>query len=52
MDNDMKWVVMLIVVFVGFPLLGLGVSEWHKQDCRVELAKAGKTVEDIKELCK
>ena len=52
MDNDMKMVYALIVAFFILPLLALGASEWRKQDCRVELAKAGRTVEEIKELCK
>ena len=52
MDNDMKMVIVLIVAFFAIPVLVLGVSEWQKQDCRLELAKAGRTVEEIKELCK
>lgn len=52
MNDDMKWVLLIVVACVVLPLLGLGVSEWRHQDCRVELAKANKTVEEIKELCK
>jgi predicted Na+-dependent transporter len=52
MDSDMKWFTILIAAFVVLPLLGLGISDWHKQNCRVELAKVGKTTEEIKELCK
>jgi hypothetical protein len=52
MDDDMKWYLALIASFVIIPMLGLGVSEWRKQDCRIELAKAGKTVDEIKEICK
>ena len=52
MDSDMKWFIALIVAFVVIPLVGLSISDWHKQDCRVELAKVGKSTEEIKELCK
>lgn len=52
MDNDMKWVMILIVAFLGLPMVGLAVSEWRKQDCRIELAKIGKTADEIKEICK
>lgn len=52
MSDDTKMIIVLIISFVLVPMIGLGISEWRKQDCRVELARAGKTVEEIKELCK
>lgn len=52
MDSDMKWFIALIASFLVIPLIGLGLSDWHKKECRVELSKVGKTVEEIKELCK
>ena len=52
MNEDYKLFLVLIAVFLVVPLIGLGISEWRKQDCRVELAKAGKTVEEIQALCK
>ena len=52
MNDDMKWFLIVILLFVGLPLVGMAVSEWRKQDCRIELAKAGKTAEEIKEICK
>lgn len=52
MNEDFKLFVWLMVIFVALPLLGLGVSEWRKQDCRVELAKAGKPIEEITAICK
>jgi hypothetical protein len=52
MDSDMKWIIALMTSFIVLPLLGLGVSDWRKQDCRVELAKVGKSIEEIKEICK
>lgn len=52
MNDDTKVIIVLIISFVFVPMIGLGFSEWRKQDCRLELAKAGRTVEEIKELCK
>ena len=52
MDSDMKWFVILIIGFIAVPGVGIGISEWHKQSCRVELAKAGRSVDEIRELCK
>jgi hypothetical protein len=52
MNEDYKLFLLLIVAFLIAPLIGLGVGEWRKQDCRVELAKAGKTVEEIQAICK
>jgi hypothetical protein len=52
MNEDFKLFIGLMVLIIVFPLTGYGILEWHKQDCRVELVKAGRTVEEIKELCK
>jgi hypothetical protein len=52
MDSDMKWFIILMASLVVIPLLGLGIDHWHQYECRMELAKIGKTVEEIKELCK
>lgn len=52
MNDDFKLLIWLIALFVVLPLLGMGISEWRKQDCRVELAKVNKSIEEIKEICK
>jgi hypothetical protein len=52
MDGDMKWFIALVASFFIVPMIGIGISEWHKQECHIELAKIGKPVEEIKELCK
>lgn len=52
MDGDLKFLFWFILIFVGLPMLGMAVSEYHQYDCKVELAKAGRTAADIKELCK
>lgn len=52
MNDDMKWFLIVILLFVFLPVVGMAVSEWRKQDCRMELAKVGKSAEEIKEICR
>ena len=52
MDNDVKWFVILLIAVIAIPMTGVGINEWRKQDCRMELAKAGRNVDEIRELCK
>lgn len=52
MDQDFKLLLCLLAFFVAAPLIGLGISDWRKQDCRVELSKAGKSLDEINAICK
>lgn len=52
MNDDFKLFIGLMVLCVVFPLGVMAVDDWHKQDCRMELAKAGRTTEEIKEICR
>lgn len=52
MDNDAKWFAILMITLFVVQMAGMGISEWRHQDCRMELAKAGRSVDEIKELCK
>ena len=52
MDSDFKMILCLMAVFVALPLLGLIIQQWRQQDCRVELAKTGRPVAEIVEICK
>ena len=51
MDNDMKWVVILCVIFIGIPLVGIGWSENQQSQCRVEAIKAAMSADDILKVC-
>jgi hypothetical protein len=51
MDNDMKWVVLLIVAFIGIPLVGMGWSEHQQSQCRLEAIKAAMPADDITKVC-
>ena len=52
MDSEYKLFIWIIVLMVAVPLVGMGVESYQKNNCRVELAKAGVAPEQIKELCK
>ena len=51
MDNDMKWVILLCVLFVGLPMIGMGLSDYHHSECRLEGIKAQMPADDILKLC-
>ena len=51
MDNDLKWVVLMLVAFVGIPLAGMGWSEYQRSQCRVEAIKAHMPADDIAKVC-
>ena len=53
MDNsDLKALALLVFACIVVPFVGFGISEFHKQSCRIDLAKAGRSVTEIQELCK
>lgn len=52
MGDEFKWFMALMAAFVIVPMIGFGVSTYQVNNCRMELAKAGRAVEEIKELCK
>ena len=53
MDNkDLKAMALVLFALMVVPMVGFGISDWHKQSCRIELAKAGRPVDEIRELCK
>jgi hypothetical protein len=51
MDTDMKWVVILCVMFIGVPLLGMGWSEHKQSQCQLEAIKAHMPADDITKVC-
>lgn len=52
MDTDMKWVVILCMLFIGVPLAGLGWSDYQRSQCRLEGIKASIPADDITKVCK
>ena len=53
MDNtDLKAMALLLFALIVVPFVGFGINEFHKQTCRIELSKAGRSVDEIRELCK
>ena len=51
MDSDMKLVILLCVVFVGVPMIGLGLSDYQHSQCRLEGIRAQMPADDILKLC-
>ena len=51
-DKDLKAMALLLFAVIVVPFVGFGISEFHKQTCRIDLAKTGRTVAEIQELCK
>ena len=51
MDTDMKWVVLLMVAFIGLPLIGMALSEHQQSQCRIEAIKAQMPADDIGKVC-
>lgn len=54
MENNMefKWFAIMLVGFIGFICIDDAVTEYSKNQCRVEAIKALKDPVVIKELCK
>ncbi len=52
MDTDMKWVVILMVAFIGIPMVGMALSEYQNSQCRLEAIKAQMPADDILKVCK
>jgi hypothetical protein len=51
MDSDMKWVVILMVAFIGMPMIGLGLSNYQQSQCRLAGIQAQMPADDIVKLC-
>ena len=43
----MKWVVLLMIAFIGLPLIGMALSEYQNSQCRLEAIKASMPADDI-----
>ena len=51
MDNDMKWVILLCVIFIGAPLVGMALSDYQHSQCRLAGIQAQMPADDILKLC-
>jgi hypothetical protein len=52
MDDELKWFIAAILVILSVPMVGMVLSDYHKSNCRIELARAGKTAQEIVDVCK
>ena len=51
MDTDMKWVVILMVAFIGLPMAGMALSDYQQSQCRLEAIKSSMSADDILKVC-
>lgn len=47
-----KWLIIVIGIWITLMFGGLGVSEYQKNQCKISLAQAGRSVEDVLKVCK
>jgi hypothetical protein len=52
MDNDMKWFVIAMVFVMGVPMVGLGLSDYQKNQCKLAGIAAHMDTEEITKVCK
>jgi hypothetical protein len=51
MDNDMKWVAMLMLVVIVIPMGGMALNDHQKSQCRIEAIKACVEADKINMAC-
>ena len=51
MNTDMKWYAVVMISIIGFPMAGLSLNEYQKNQCRIEAIKAGMEPEKISQVC-
>jgi hypothetical protein len=51
MDSDMKWVGILLLVFMVVPLLGIGWNDYQRSQCQLEAIKVAMPADDIAKVC-
>lgn len=52
MDTDMKWFVILVIVFNSILLLAFALRDYRLGQCRIEAIQAGMDVDKIAQVCR
>ena len=52
MNNDMKWAALAFFFVLGVPMAGLALSEYQKNQCRMEAIKTGMDPDKIAQVCR
>jgi len=52
MDSDMKWAALAFMFIIGIPMIGLGVDQYNKSQCRIEAIRANMPADEIAKVCK
>lgn len=50
--NELTLIFGLMFIFVVLPVVGMIADDWHKQNCKMELAKNHVPFDDIEKVCK
>jgi hypothetical protein len=50
--NAGKLYLLALTIWLVLMFGGMALSDWHNHNCRVELAVAGRTVQDIDKICR
>jgi hypothetical protein len=48
----LKWYVVAVCVWVLATSFVQSFGDWHKNDCRAQLGTAGRSVQEIQEICR
>lgn len=49
--NELKWYFLAVSVIFGGAMLAAVVSDYSKNQCKIEYAKTTRTVEEIAQVC-
>ena len=52
MNTDMKWFVILMIVFISIPMMAFALRDYRLGQCRIEAIQAGMEAEKIGQVCK
>lgn len=50
--DEGKWFLIVILIFIGFPMIGLGVEQYQRNQCRITAIQANMDPGKIAEVCK
>jgi hypothetical protein len=51
MDSVAKWYFIMVTVVIALIVCGAVTYQWRQMDCSLTLGQAGRSPDDIKEIC-
>jgi hypothetical protein len=52
MNTETKWFAILMIAFIAVPMVGFGLTEYQKGQCRIEAIRANMDTDKIAQVCK